>query len=178
MEKNLEFLFLAGFMRSLKTIKNTFPNINEALQYTIQGESGYGCQLADALLALHALPSRKLRLLLPDTIANALSDNFEWNHDDIQRELDNLVDQEHDALYDLSRISDQQDKATLLSTDTSVFQLIPTSKVLQIPNEDLLYLAKQLFGKQSAGIFANSVPMWLKAQETFVERVWTHVTYV
>jgi hypothetical protein len=35
MEKNLEFLFLAGFMRSLKTIKNTFPNINEALQYTI-----------------------------------------------------------------------------------------------------------------------------------------------
>jgi hypothetical protein len=89
------------------------------------------------------LPSRKLRLLLPDTIANALSDNFEWNHDDIQRELDNLVVQEHDALYDLSRISDQQDKATLLSTDTSVFQLIPTSKVLQIPNEDIIYLAKQ-----------------------------------
>ena len=147
MKKNLEFLFLAGFIRSLKTIKNAFPNINEALQYTIQGESGYGCQLADALLALHALPSRKLRLLLPDTIANALSDNFEWNHDDIQRELDNLVVQEHDALYDLSRISDQQDKATLLSTDTSVFQLIPTSKVLQIPNEDLIYLAKQLFGK-------------------------------
>jgi hypothetical protein len=147
MEKNLEFLFLAGFMRSLKTIKDAFPTINEALQYTIQGESGYGCQLTDALLALHALPSEKLRLLLPDTMAHALSDNFEWHHEEIQRELDNLVVQEHDALYDLSRISDQQDKATLLSTDTSVFQLIPTSKVLQIPNEDLIYLAKQLFGK-------------------------------
>ena len=34
MEKNLEFLFVSGFMRSIKTIKNTFPNINKALQYT------------------------------------------------------------------------------------------------------------------------------------------------
>jgi hypothetical protein len=57
------------------------------------------------------------------------------------------VVQAHDALYDLSRIPDQQDKATLLSTDTSIFQLIPRSKVLQIPNEALVYLAKQLFGK-------------------------------
>jgi hypothetical protein len=61
--------------------------------------------------------------------------------------LDNLVEQAHDALYDLSKIPDQQDKATLLSTDTSIFQLIPRSKVLRIPNEDLIYLAKQVFGK-------------------------------
>ena len=53
----------------------------------------------------------------------------------------------HDALYDLNKIPDQQDKATLISTDTSIFQLIPRSKVLQIPNEDLIYLAKQIFGK-------------------------------
>jgi hypothetical protein len=84
---------------------------------------------------------------LPDTIEHALSDSFEWHHDEIQRELDNLVVEAHDALYDLSRIPDQQDKATLLSTDTSIFQLIPRSKILQIPNEDLIYLAKQLFGK-------------------------------
>ena len=147
MEKNLEFLFVSGFMRSIKTIKNTFPNIKEALQYTTQGESGFGRQLTDALMMLHELPSRKLRLLLPDTIEHALSDDFEWHHDDIQRELDNLVVQEHDALYDLSRIPDQQDRATLLSTDTSIFQLIPTSKILQVPNEELIYLAKQLFGK-------------------------------
>ena len=50
-------------------------------------------------------------------------------------------------MYDLNKIPDQQDKATLISTDTSIFQLIPRSKVLQIPNEDLIYLAKQLFGK-------------------------------
>ena len=115
-------------MRSIKTIKNTFPNISKALQYTTGGESGFGRQLADALSTLHRLPSRKLRLLLPDSIGHALLENFEWHHDDIQRELDILVVQEHDALYDLSRIPDQQDKATLFSTSTSIFQLIPTSK--------------------------------------------------
>ena len=147
MEKNLEFLFLAGFMRSIKSIKHTFPNLSGALNYTIQGESGYGRQLADALSTLHRLPSTKLRNLLPDCIADVLSENFEWKHEEIQRELDNLVIEAHDALYDLNRIPDQQDKATLISTDTSIFQLIPKSKVLQIPNEDLIYLAKQLFGK-------------------------------
>jgi hypothetical protein len=85
--------------------------------------------------------------LLSDIIEHALSDSFEWHHDDIQRELDNLVVEAHDALYDLSWIPDQQDKATLFSTDTSIFQLIPRSKILQIPNEDLIYLAKQLFHK-------------------------------
>ena len=119
------------------------------MQYTTGGESGFGRQLADALSVLHALPSpnRKLRMLLPDSIGHALEENFEWHHDDIQQELDNLVVQEHDALYDLSRIPDQQDKATLLSTGTSIFQLIPTSKILQVPNDELIYLAKQLFGK-------------------------------
>ena len=123
MEKNLEFLFLADFMRSIKTIKNVFPNMSNALQYTVEveGESGFGRQLGDALSALHELPSTKLRLLLPDTISHAVSDDFEWHHDDIQRELDNLVERAHDALYDLSKIPDQQDKATLHSTDTSIF---------------------------------------------------------
>ena len=53
---------------------------------------------------------------MPDTIEHALSDSFEWHHDEVQRELDNLVVEAHDALYDLSRILDQQDKATVLST--------------------------------------------------------------
>ena len=78
---------------------------------------------------------------------DVLLENFEWKHEEIQRELDNLVVEAHDALYDLNKIPDQQDKATLISTDTSIFQKIPRSKVLQIPNEDLIYLAKQLFGK-------------------------------
>jgi hypothetical protein len=84
MEKNLEFLFISGFIRSIKSVKNTFPNINKALQYTIQGESGLGRQLADALSTLHEFRNQKLRLLLPDTIEHALSDSFEWHHDEIQ----------------------------------------------------------------------------------------------
>ena len=158
MEKNLEFLFLAGFMRSIECIKRSFPNLSKALQYTIQGESGYGRQLADALLTLHTLPSTKLRSLLPDTIAHVLLENFVWNHDEIQRELDNLVIQAHDILYDLSEILDQQDKATLFSTDTSIFQLIPRSKILQVPNEDLIYLAKQLFGKKQRSYIHKFCP--------------------
>ena len=42
MEKNLEFLFLAGFIRSITPIKHTFPNFNRTLQFTIQGDSGLG----------------------------------------------------------------------------------------------------------------------------------------
>ncbi len=62
---------------------------------------------------------------------------------DTKRALDKLVVKAH-HLYDLNRISDQQDKANLLSTDTSVFQLVPRTKVLRINNEALVYLAKQL----------------------------------
>ena len=107
MEKNLEFLFLAGFMRSITSIKHTFPNFNRTLQYTIQRDSGLGRQLADALSILHKLPSAKLQELLPDTISAVLVDDFLWRHDEIQRELDKLVVKDHDDLYDLSRISDQ-----------------------------------------------------------------------
>ena len=84
--------------------------------------------------------------LLPDSIVDAVLENFEWKHEEIQRELENLVVEAHDALYDL-RIFNQQDKATLILTNTSIFQTISRSKVLQIPNEGLIYLAKQLFGK-------------------------------
>ena len=117
------------------------------MQYTVEGESGYGRQLAHALITLQHLPNQKLCAFLLDTIWQAFTDDFKWCHDEIQRELDNLVAEAHDALYDLSKIPDQQDKATVLSTDTSIFQLIPRSKVLQVPNEALVYLAKQLFGK-------------------------------
>ena len=47
----------------------------------------------------------------------------------------------------MTRIGDQQDKATMLSTDTSIFLLIPRSELLRIPDEHLIYLVKQLFGK-------------------------------
>ena len=74
-----------------------------------------------------------------------------------------MVIEAHDALYDLNRIFDQQDKVNLISTDTSIFLLITRSKVLQIPNEDLIYLAKQLFGRRNADTFTNTAPMLLAA---------------
>ena len=74
MEKNLEFLFLAGFMRSITSIRHTFPNFNRTLQYTIQGDSGLGRKLADSLSILHKLPSAKLQELLPDIISAVLTD--------------------------------------------------------------------------------------------------------
>ena len=105
MEKNLEFLFLAGFMRSIKSIQQASPRI---LQYTIEGDSGFGRQLADALSTLHRFPNQRLQQLLPNTIADVLQKTFVWQHDEIQRELDKIV-VKADELYDLNRIYDQQD---------------------------------------------------------------------
>ena len=83
---------------------------------------------------LHRLPSPKLQELLPDTISAVLLDDFLWRHDEIQRELDKLVVKN---LYDLSRISDQHDK---------------------VPNEALVYLAKQLFGKSQRNYIRKYCP--------------------
>ena len=69
---------------------------------------------------LNKLSSAKLQELLPDTISAVLVDDFLWRHNEIQRKLDKLAVKDHD-LYGISRIPDQQDKATLLSTDTSIF---------------------------------------------------------
>ena len=104
------------------------------------------------------LPSQKLRALLPDTIEQALTDNFKWCHDEIQRELDNLVAEAHDALYDLSKIPVQQDKATVLSTDTSIFQLIPRSKVLQVPNEASSVSSQATIRKDTAQVYTQVLP--------------------
>ena len=60
---------------------------------------------------------------------------------------------DHDDLYDLSRIPDQQDNAILLSMDTSIFQLIPRPPILKVSNEALVYLAKLLFGKSQRNYY-------------------------
>ena len=147
MEANLEFLFLAGFMKTVKSITTAFPNFLPALLSTLEAESGYGRQLADALERLRETHSQKLLDLLPGSIMDVMNEDYIWPHDSIQRELDDILAKEHDDLYDLTRVGDQQDKATLLSTDTSIFSLIPRSGLLRIPNEHLIYLAEQLFGK-------------------------------
>ncbi len=79
-------------MRSIKsTTKHTFLNLSGALNYTIQFESSYKRQLANALSTLHRLPNTKLWNLLPDCIADVLIENFECKHEKIQCELKNLV---------------------------------------------------------------------------------------
>ena len=90
-----------------------------------------------------------------------LKETFVWQHDEIQRELDILVVKAHDDLYDLNRISDQQDKANLLSTDTSVFQLVPRTKVLRI------YLAKQLFGKSQRRYIHKYCPNFARSTGSY-----------
>ena len=147
MEANLEFLFLAGFMKTVKSITAAFPNFLPVLSSTLDAESGYGRELADALETLRATHSQKLLNLLPLEIRDVMKEDYIWPHDAIQRELDAILAKEHEDSYDLTRIGDQQDRATLLSTDTSIFSLIPRCGLLRIPNEHLVYLAKQLFGK-------------------------------
>ena len=147
MESNLEFLFLAGFMKTVRSIKNAFPNFLDTLECTLEAESGYGIELMDALAHLQELPSRKLRALLPDELRDVMKDDYVWPHDEIQRELDHILAEAHDAQYDMAKIGDQQDKATMLSTDASIFMLIPRSDLLRVSDEQLIYLAKQLFGK-------------------------------
>ena len=123
---SLDFFFLAGFMRTLKTIQTAFPHFAPILQYTITGESGYGHELSDALTTLSHLGNRRLNELLPASLEETLSDGFTWAHDDVQRELDHILVEKPDALYDLRRIPDQQDKVTMLSTDTSIFLIVPS----------------------------------------------------
>ena len=48
MEANLEFLFLAGFMKTVKSITFAFPHFSPTLASTLEGESGYGLQLTEA----------------------------------------------------------------------------------------------------------------------------------
>jgi len=112
MESNLEFLFLAGFMKTVRSIRHAFPNFLGALECTLEAESGYGLQLMDALEHLQQLPCQKLSALLPNTLRDVMKEDYVWPHDAIQRELDYLIAGEHDAYYDMTRIGDQQDKAT------------------------------------------------------------------
>ena len=101
---------------------------------TLDADSGYGRELSDALEKLRETSSQKLLNLLPLDIKDVMKDDYIWPHDAIQRELDSILAKRHDDMYDLTRIGDQQDKATLLSTDTSIFSIIPRCEPLRIPN--------------------------------------------
>ena len=88
-----------------------------------------------------------------------------------------------DCMNDLNRIPDQQDKVNLLSTDTSIFQLVPRSKFLRIPNEALVYLAKQVFGGKSQRKYIHKYcPNFARRRSTealvaIVGHCWICVTY-
>ena len=42
MENNLEFLFLSGFARSIKTIQESFPHSSEVVDFKLYADQGYG----------------------------------------------------------------------------------------------------------------------------------------
>ncbi len=129
MEANLEFLILAGFMKTVKSITMAFPNFLPVLSSTLIADSGYGRELADALETLRESRSQKLLNLLPQDIRDVMRDDYIWPHDAIQRELDDILANNHDDMYDLTRIGDQHNKATLLSTDTYIFSIFPLSEM-------------------------------------------------
>ena len=146
MENNLEFLFLSGFARSIKTIKESFPHSSEVVDFTLHADQGYGRLLQDALD--HVRDSLgESRDLLPDTLQGLANADYTWDHAKIQRELDGVIQRLHEASYDLTRTSDQQAKAAYMAIDASIFMLIPRHKPFEIPNEHLRYLARQLLGK-------------------------------
>jgi hypothetical protein len=84
--------------------------------------------------------------------------DYNWEHSIIQRELDKQLQERHEQLYDLSRIPDQQAKAAYMAIDASVFMLIPRHKPLELDNEHLRYLARQLFGKPQRAYQARFCP--------------------
>jgi hypothetical protein len=128
-----EISVLSGFIKTVKSITTTFPSILCALFFTLEAKSGYDRQLADALEMLRDTHSQKILNLLPANIKDVTNEEYIWPHDAIQRELDYILAKAHDDLYDLTRIEDQQDKATLLSTDTSIFALNSFAYQMSIP---------------------------------------------
>jgi hypothetical protein len=79
MEGNLEFLFLLGFARSIKTIQNSFPHSSEIVNFTLYADQGYGRQHQDALEYVRDSLGRS-RDLLPQTIQGlAQADYIIWN---------------------------------------------------------------------------------------------------
>ncbi len=146
MENNLEFLFLSGFARSIKTIQKSFPHSSEVIDFTLFADQGYGRLLQDALDHVRDTLGAS-RDLLPETLQGLVHSDYTWDHAKIQRELDGVIQRQHEALYDLNRTSDQQAKAAYMAIDASIFMLIPRHKAFEIPNEHLRYLARQLLGK-------------------------------
>mgnify|MGYP000143101193 CR=1 FL=1 len=80
--------------------------------------------------------------LLPETLQGLAHVDYLWDHSKIQRELDGVIQRQHEALYDLNRTSDQQAKAAYMAIDASIFMLIPRHRAFEIPNEHLRYLGK------------------------------------
>jgi hypothetical protein len=146
MEENLDFLFLSGFARSIKTIQESFPHFVSITKHTLSAEHNYGIHLQQSLNKLKSiLPEHDG--LLPASLEQLAEPEFKWDHSKIQRALDTTIVRRHEACYDLTRISDQQAKAAYMAIDATIFMLIPRNKPLEVKNEHLIYLARQLLGK-------------------------------
>ena len=99
-------------MKTVKSITSAFPHFNPTLASTLEGESGYGLQLTEALNTLKQTHSQKLLDLLPDSIADIMKEDYTWPHDAIQRELDNIVSE---------KIEDQPKKSKIDNFTTNKY---------------------------------------------------------
>jgi hypothetical protein len=76
LEANLELLFLVVFMKTVKSITTDFPNFMPTLVSTLEAESGYGRQLADAHETLRKTHSQKLLDLLPKDVKVVMTEDY------------------------------------------------------------------------------------------------------
>jgi len=76
----------------------------------------------------------------------------------IQLELDKIVESRHNDLYNLALIPHQQAKAAMLAIDASLFMIIPRQDSLEMSNDHLIYMARQLFGKSQRSFSQKFCP--------------------
>ena len=77
----------------------------------------------------------------------SLAEDFVWRHDKKRCELDKLLVKDHDAFYDLRRIPDQQDNATLLidiSADTEVTNAQDAARGPCVPRKNSFWIERSV----------------------------------
>jgi hypothetical protein len=101
--------------------------------------------------------SQKFLDLLPANITVVTNEDYIWPHNAIQRELDHILTKAHDDRYDLINQNwrPARQSHTFLHRYINLCTHPSKSGLLRIPNEHLIYLAKQLFGKPQRTSFSK-----------------------
>lgn len=158
MEHSVSFLFLSGFARAMHVLhdKNQPLGRNDAVRksidWVVRAEQGYGAALQGALEDLWSIADEQMKTQLPTSLKALTSKTFEWKHRAIQESLDRINARRHEAMYhDTIYEQDRREKALMLSTDSTIFHICPTSKPLVLSNKVLVHAARKLLGRPSLG---------------------------